>query len=68
MEPIPFYRVLSERGFVMKTRSYSLEMAIELLLTEGYDVVQIGKGYRVTGYREKLYDLRSGMMAEGIVI
>ena len=37
MEPISFYRVLSERGYVQETRSYSKEMAVET-------VVKLSKG------------------------
>ena len=66
-EPIPFYRVLSERGYVQETRSYSKEMAVEMLRQEGHEVVQSGKGYRVDGYREKLYDLRGAFEVEGKV-
>ena len=65
--PIPFYRVLSERGFVQETRSYSKEMAVERLRSEGHEVVQSGRGYRVEGYREKLCDLRGAFEVEGAV-
>ena len=67
-EPIPFYRVLSERGFVRETRSYSKEMAVEMLRQEGHEVVPSGKGYRVEGYKERLFDLRGGMAVEGTVL
>ncbi len=67
MEPISFYRVLSERGFVCETRSYSKEMAVEMLRAERHDVVPSGKGYRVAEYREKLYDLRGGLVVDGTV-
>lgn len=67
-EPIPFYRVLSERGFVRETRSFSKETAVEMLRAEGHEVVEAGKGkYRVEGYREKLFDLRGGVVVEGVV-
>ena len=66
-EPIPFYRVLSERGYVQETRSYSKEMAVERLRSEGHEVVQSGRGYRVEGYREKLCDLRGAFEVEGAV-
>ncbi len=65
MEPIPFYRVLSERGFVCETRSYSKEMAVELLQAEGHEVVPSGKGYRVEGYKARLYDLRGAFEVDG---
>ena len=67
MEPIPFYRVLSERGYVQETRSYSKEMSVERLRSEGHEVVQSGRGYRVEGYREKLCDLRGAFEVEGAV-
>ena len=67
MDPIPFYRVLSERGFVQETRSYSKEMAVEMLRAEGHEVVASGKGYRVEGYRGKLYDLRGAFEVDGVV-
>ncbi len=67
VEPIPFYRVLSERGFVQETRSYSKELAVELLRQEGHEVVPCGKGYRVEGYRAKLYDLRGAFEVDGVV-
>ena len=66
-EPIPFYRVLSERGFVCETRFCSKETAVEMLRAEGHEVVPCGKGYRVEGYKEKLFDLRGGLVIEGIV-
>ena len=66
-EMIPFYRVLSERGFVQETRSYSKELAVELLRQEGHEMVPCGKGYRVEGYRAKLFDLRGGLVVEGTV-
>ncbi len=66
-EMIPFYRVLSERGFVQETRSYSKELAVEMLQGEGHEVVPCGKGYRVEGYRAKLFDLRGGLVVEGTV-
>lgn len=67
MAPIPFYRVLSERGFVQETRSYSKEMAVEMLRQEGHEVVPSGKGDRVAEYREKLYDLRGAFEVDGVV-
>lgn len=67
-EPIPFYRVLSERGFVRETLSYSKEMAVEMLRQEGHEVIPSGKGYRVEGYKERLSDLRGGMAVEGTVL
>ena len=66
-EPIPFYRVLSERGYVQDTRSYSRETAVEMLRAEGHDVVQSGKGYRVEGYKARLYDLRGAFEVDGVV-
>ena len=67
MKPIPFYRVLSERGFVQETRSYSRETAVEMLRQEGHEVVQSGKGFRVEGYKSRLYDLRGAFEVEGKV-
>lgn len=67
MEPIPFFRVLSERGYVQETRSYSRETAVEMLRAEGHDVVQSGKGYRVEGYKARLYDLRGAFEVDGVV-
>ncbi len=67
MDPIPFYRVLSERGYVQETRSYSKEMAITLLQAEGHEVVPSGKGYRVAGYKARLYDLRGAFEVDGVV-
>ena len=66
-EAIPFYRVLSERGFVRETRSFSKETAVEMLRAEGHEVIPCGKGHRVEGYREKLFDLRGGFEIEGTV-
>ena len=65
--PIPFYRVLSERGYVQETRSYSREMAMTLLQAEGHEVVPCGKGYRVAGYKARLYDLRGAFEVDGVV-
>ncbi len=67
MEPIPFFRVLSERGYVQETRSYSKETAVEMLEAEGHEVVPCGKGYRIEGYRAKLYDLRGAFEVQGKV-
>ena len=67
MEAIPFYRVLSERGFVRETRSFSKETAVEMLRAEGHVVVPSGKGYRVEGYCKKLFDLRGGFEVDGTV-
>jgi len=68
MDAIPFYRVLSERGFVRETRSFSKETAVEMLRAEGHEVVEAGKGkYRVEGYRKKLFDLRGGFEVDGTV-
>ena len=68
MEAIPFYRVLSERGFVRETRSFSKETAVEMLRAEGHEVVEAGKGkYRVEGYCKKLFDLRGGFEVDGTV-
>ncbi len=64
---IPFYRVLSERGYVQETRSYSREMAITLLQAEGHEVLPSGKGYRVAEYKARLYDLRGAFEVEGVV-
>ena len=66
-EPVPFYRVLSERGFVQETRSYSREMAMTLLQAEGHEVVPCGKGYRIAEYKARLYDLRGAFEVDGVV-
>ncbi|MBQ6480141.1 MAG: hypothetical protein IJI45_03390 [Anaerolineaceae bacterium] len=66
-EQISFYRVLSERGFVQETRSYSKELAVEMLRQEGHEVLPSGKGYWVEGYRAKLFDLRGALEVNGVV-
>ena len=67
-EAIPFYRVLSERGYIPNTRFMGREFAIQKLAAEGHVIKPVGKGYRVEGYKDRLYDFRSDLMfVEGTV-
>ncbi len=65
---LPFHRVLSERGFVPDTHFMGREFAIQKLASEGHEIQRVGKGYRVEGYKDRLYDFRSDLMfVEGTV-
>ncbi len=65
---LPFHRVLSERGYVQDTRFISREYAMKMLASEGHEIQRVGKGYRVEGYKDRLYDFRSDLMlVEGTV-
>lgn len=64
---ITFHFPVPIEGKMVRQLPLDSQTMHERLRSEGHEVVQSGRGYRVEGYREKLCDLRGAFEVEGAV-